>query len=297
METPTYPERGAEPSPGVAMRAAAARLARAGVESARLDAELLMAEAASLSREALIAGAASLDAAALARFERMVERRAAREPLAYIVGHREFFSLEFEVCPGVLVPRPETETLVECALEYLAGRPGATVLDLGTGSGAIAAALAKSAPGARIVATDISKVALEVAARNARRHGCAGDILLLEGDCFAPLAAAWDGTPFDLVVSNPPYIGAAEFAKLAPEVREFEPREALAGGGDGLEFYRGIAAGLSPWLRRGGAVMLEVGAGQAQAVESILRAAGLTPAGMARDLAGVDRVVKARGVP
>jgi len=293
------PEAIAEPRTGesaaaAALAAATWRLARAAIESARLDAELLMAAAARSSRAAVIIDAAEIDATVLERFERMVARREAREPLAYIVGHREFFSLEFEVCPGLLVPRPETETLVETALDFLNGRLSATILDIGTGSGAIAIAIAKNAPAVRIVALDISKVSLEVAARNTRRHRCADRITFLHGDCFAALDAARYGSPFDLIVSNPPYIAEAEFATLAPEVRDFEPRIALAGGRDGMGFYRRIAAGLSRWLGRDGEVMLEVGAGQVDAVEAMLRAAGCLAGVRVRDLLGVERVVRAR---
>jgi release factor glutamine methyltransferase len=293
------PEAIAEPRTGesaaaAALAAATGRLARAAIESARLDAELLMAAAAHSSRAAVIIGAAQIDATVLERFERMVARREAREPLAYIVGRREFFSLEFEVCPGVLVPRLETETLVETALDFLNGRLSATILDIGTGSGAIAIAIAKNAPAARIVALDIFKVSLEVAAGNARRHRCADRITFLYGDCFAALDIVQYGSPFDLIVSNPPYIAEAEFATLAPEVRDFEPRIALAGGRDGMDFYRRIAAGLSRWLRRDGEVILEVGAGQADAVEAMLRAAGFMASGRMRDLSGLERVVRAR---
>jgi release factor glutamine methyltransferase len=296
------PEAIAEPRTGqsaatAALSAATGRLARAAVESARLDAELLMAAAAHTSRAALIIGAAHIDATVLERFERMVARRAAREPLAYIVGHHEFFSLEFEVCPGVLVPRPETETLVETALGFLNGRLSATILDIGTGSGAIAITIAKNAPQARIVALDISQVSLEVADRNARRHRCADRITFLQGDCFTALDAARDRPPFDLIVSNPPYIAEAEFATLAPEVRDFEPRVALAGGCDGMDFYRKIAAGLSRWLRRGGEVILEVGVGQADAVEALMRAAGCLASVRVPDLSGVERVVRAQYAP
>jgi release factor glutamine methyltransferase len=278
-----------------AVARACARLARAGVESARLDAELLMAVAAGVSRARLIAGGVEIDQAGADRFEWMVARRQAREPLAYIVGHREFFSLDFAVGPGVLIPRPETETVVEAALELLRGRPAATVLDIGTGSGAIAIAIAKNAPKAQIVALDISNVALEVAADNARRHRCAGRVAFLRGDCFAALE---DGVPpldpFDLIVSNPPYIAETEFAAMTPEVCDFEPRVALAGGRDGLNFYRGIAAGLARWLAQDGEVILEVGAGQADAVEAMMRSAGCAVSARKRDLAGIDRVVRAR---
>ena len=282
------PEREA----AAAIAAASARLARAGVASARLDAELLMAAAARASRAAVVSGAMQIDAVDLGRFEQMVSRRAAREPLAYIVGQREFFSLEITVGPGVLVPRPETETVVEAALDFLRGRPAATVLDLGTGSGAIAIAIAKNAPTARIVALDISKVSLEIAADNARRHRCMDRITFVQGDCFAALDQS--RSPFDLIVSNPPYVAGAELATLEPEVRDFEPRIALEGGRDGLEFYRKIADGLALWLVCGGEVILEVGAGQADAVETMMHAAGCDTSVRMCDLAGVERVVRAR---
>jgi release factor glutamine methyltransferase len=295
-----------------AIVAASARLARAGVESARLDAELLMAAAAGISRATLVAGGVQIGAAAAERFERMIARRAAREPLAYIVGHREFFSLEFAVRPDVLIPRPETEAVVEATLDFLRERErrrdpsgvgtvserpyysSTTVLDIGTGSGAIAIAIAANAPGARIVALEISKVSREVAADNARRHRCADRITLLEGDCFAAFEGGAPLDPFDLMVSNPPYIAEAEFGALAPEVRDFEPRVALEGGRDGLSFYRKIVAALPRWLARDGEVILEVGAGQAEAVEAMMRAAGCAVGARRRDLAGVERVVRAR---
>jgi release factor glutamine methyltransferase len=298
-----------------AIAAASARLARAGIESARLDAELLTAEAAGVSRATLIAGGAEIDTAGAHRFERMLARREAREPLAYIVGHREFFSLKFAVRPGVLIPRPESETVVEAALDFLRERerrrdpsagaalgavrerpacPTTTVLDIGTGSGAIAIAIAVNAPGVRIVALDISKVSLEVAADNAQRHRCADRIAFVSGDCFAALEGSVP--PFDLIVSNPPYIAKTQFAVLAPEVRDFEPRVALEGGRDGIDFYRKIAAGLPRWLARDGEVILEVGAGQAEAVEVMMRAAGCAASAPKRDLGGIDRVVRARRV-
>jgi release factor glutamine methyltransferase len=278
-----------------AIAAASARLARAGVESARLDAESLIAAAAGVSRATLIAGGVEIDAALAERFERMLARREAREPLAYIVGYREFFSLEFVVREGVLIPRPETETVVEAALDFLREHPAARVLDIGTGSGAIAIAIAANAPAARIVALDISKVSLEVAGDNARRHRCADRIACLQGDCFAALEdQAPRFNPFDLIVSNPPYVAEPEFAALTPEVRDFEPRVALDGGSDGMDLYRRIAAGLPRWLAPGGEVILEVGAGQANTVEAMMHSAGCAASARRRDLAGIDRVVRAR---
>ena len=290
---------------------ASTHLACAGVENPRLDAELLMGAAAGISRAAVIAGYPSIDADVMARFERMVGRRSEREPLAYIVGHREFYSLEFVVRPGVLIPRPETETVVEAALGFLRERPAAKVLDIGTGSGAIAIAIAANAPVAQIVAIDISNVSLEVAGENARRHGCASRIAFVEADYTALDTRALPFASFDLIVSNPPYITTAELPALAPEVRDFEPRMALDGGVDGMEFYRKIAAGLSRWLAPQGEVILEVGAGQAEAVEAIIvqamriearsietgtRAARGAPRARLCDLAGIERVVRVRRV-
>ena len=254
-----------------------------------------MAAAAGGSRAAVVSGVVQIDAAVLGRFERMVLRREAREPLAYIVGQREFFSLELMVGPGVLIPRPESETVVEAALDFLRGRPAATVLDIGTGSGAIAIAIAKNAPATRIVALDISKVSLEVAADNARRHRCMDRITFVQGDCFAPLDKS--RSPFDLIVSNPPYVAEAELATLEPEVRDFEPRIAIEGGREGMDFYRKIADGLALWLVRDGEVILEVGARQASAVETMMRAAGCDTSVRMCDLAGVERVVRARRTP
>ena len=273
---------------------AAARLARAGVEGARLDAELMLAEAAGVDRARLYAGIGELDSAARARFAAMVALRARRMPLAYILGRREFYSLEIKVAPGVLIPRPETETLVALALDELAVRPDARVLDLGCGSGAIALALAANAPQVRIVAADIAAAALESAAQNAARLGLAAQIEFVRGDCFTPLDGAGELGRFDLIVANPPYIADAEIAALAPEVRDFEPRIALAAGADGLDFYRRIAAGMNAHLAPAGAVIVEVGAGQAAAAAAIFRAAGRAAITIARDLAGIERVILAR---
>ncbi len=273
---------------------AAAILARAGVETPRLDAELLIAAAAGVNRARLYAGGVALDALARARLAATVELRARRMPLAYILGRREFYSLEIAVAPGVLIPRPETETLVALAFDELAARPAARVLDLGCGSGAIAIALAANAPHARMVAADLSDDALEIAAHNAVRLGLAPRIEFVRTDCFTPLDGAGALGRFDLIVANPPYIADAEIAALAPEVRDFEPRIALAGGADGLDFYRRIASGCDAHLTPAAAVIVEVGAGQAAPVAEIFRIAGRAEITLARDLAGIDRVVRAR---
>jgi release factor glutamine methyltransferase len=274
---------------------AAERMRRSGVANPRLDAELLLAAAAEVSRETLLTGGFEPDVEVRERFERMVARRAGREPLAYILGKREFYSLEFSVVPGVLIPRPETESVVDAALDFLRSRPDARVLDIGTGSGAIAVAIARHAPGVRVAALDISKVSLEIAAQNARRHGVADRMTLFASDCYAGLGPAVP--PFDLIVSNPPYIAEADLLALEPEVRDFEPRTALTGGADGLSFYRRIASGLGRWLDPTGEVILEVGIGQADTVEALMRAAGYGICSRICDLAGIQRVLRARHTP
>ncbi|HUY26831.1 MAG TPA: peptide chain release factor N(5)-glutamine methyltransferase [Candidatus Binataceae bacterium] len=273
---------------------AAARLARTGVDSARLEAELILARAAGATRAEVISAPLEISAAAAERFEAMLSRRAAREPLAYILGCKEFYSLEFEVTPAVLIPRPETETLVSAALEFAARRPQARVLDIGTGSGAIAIAIAANAPPVSVVATDIDESALGVARRNLARHHLEGRVDLRRADIFELLDRGGALGLFDLIVSNPPYVESAAIDSLEPEVRDFEPRVALFAGADALACYRRIAGGARAHLNDSGAVMLEVGAEQAVAVSAILREAGLHVAGVINDLAGIARVVTAR---
>ena len=264
-------------------------LAAAGIDNARLDAEVLLAHACGTSRAALMAGAAIASTDTTERFRVMIERRASRATLAYIIGRKEFFSLDFEVTPSVLIPRPETETLVEAALRFLATRPEPRILDIGTGSGAIAIAIAANAPEVRIKATDISKEALEVARRNAIRHRCEDRIEFVAADLFP------DGhSHFDLIVSNPPYVAEADLDALQPEIRLHEPRHALVAGDDGLDFYRRIATDCRSRLNSDGAVMVEIGAGQASAVEALFQRAGFSNIDAVRDLAGIDRVIRAR---
>lgn len=272
------------------IRRAVVRLAHAGVENPRLDAELLVAEACGLARAGLLARRAPLTAVEWDRFGAMLARRERREPLAYVLGRKEFFSLDFEVTPAVLVPRPETETLVQTALEVLHGLDCLAVLDIGTGSGAIAVALAAHAPHlTRIVATDVSNEALSVARRNATAHRCTDRIRFVEADLFPPGIER-----FDLVVSNPPYIQDQVIDELAPEIARFEPRLALEGGEDGLDFYRRIADGAANRLAADGVVMVEVGAGQAAQVTEIFRRVGLQQVTHLNDLGGIERVIRAR---
>ena len=272
------------------------RLSAAGVDAPRLDAELILAFAGNVTRESLYTKSIAVDEDLQKRGKALVDLRASRMPLAYIIGRREFYSLEFKVSPEVLIPRPETETLVSAALEALTARPAANVIDLGTGSGAIALAIAVNEPHARMTATDISVQALEIAKQNARRLGVGARVDFRRADCWDILDDSGALARYDLIVANPPYIREDEIDSLAPEVRDFEPRIALAGGTDGLDFYRRIASGARDHLTAEGVAIVEVGAGQANDVATIFRTAGFRDIAIVNDLAGIPRVVKARRI-
>jgi release factor glutamine methyltransferase len=269
-----------------------ALLAAAGLAASELEARVLCEHAAGLDRASLLARAREpIDPAAAARYDRLLGRRSSRVPLAYVTGEREFWSLRLLVDRRVLVPRPETETLVEATLERLG--PAARVADVGTGSGAIVIALARELGSGRFLATDRSAAALTVARENAAAHGLAQRITFLEGDLLAPLAGCEDR--LDAIVSNPPYIPTAGLAVLQPEVRDHEPHVALDGGPDGLAVIARLVSGSPPLLRRGGWLLLEVGAGQAVAVRGLLERSGeYDGVATRRDLAGIERVVAAR---
>lgn len=272
-----------------ALEAAVDGLAAAGVEEARLDAELLLGRATGHDRARLAAEpGAEVPAAAARAFGEMVRRRLRREPVAYILGTKGFRRIELAVDPRVLIPRPETELLVELAVERGARR----VLDVGTGSGAIALAVADELPECEVVATDTSCGALEVARENATRLGLAERVRFVEGTLP-------DADGFDLILANLPYIPECDWPTLQPEVRDWEPREALLAGPDGLDAYRAlipgrgrdfsrIANGISTAPR---ALAVEIGVGQAGAVRELMRAAGFARTEVRRDLAGIDRVV------
>jgi release factor glutamine methyltransferase len=220
-----------------------------------------------------------------ARFEELVTRRAAREPLHYIVGHREFWGLDFEVTPAVLIPRPETELLVEATLARVAETADATVADLCTGCGCVAIAIAHERPDARVIATDISEAALAVARRNAERHGVADRVEILGGDLVAPFHAVCD-----VIVANPPYVLAGARAALQPEVRDHEPHVALFGGDDGLRLVDRLIREAPSRIRSGGWLIFEFGFGQDLEVEQMIAASPeLTFAGVERDVQGIAR--------
>jgi release factor glutamine methyltransferase len=309
------------------LRLAGDHLRSKGIESHRLDAELLMSEALGLTRVELYTNyERPLAKDEVDRFRDLLRRRAAREPLAYIVGTREFWSLELLVDRRVLIPRPETETLVEVAVDACTGRfdsqneptryeadpiseadgaevapqPNAAraskapstarVLDVGTGSGAIAVALAVELPGVRVVASDESAATLEVAPRNAERHGVAERIEFRCGDLFATVD---EGELFDVIVSNPPYCKDDEVAQMEPEVKDWEPRRALFGGPDGMRETNRIIDGAPRHLTADGWLILEVGT-QAGAVRDALTKTGWREIRSIRDLAGTERVLAAR---
>jgi release factor glutamine methyltransferase len=270
-----------------------ADLEKRGNPSARLDADLLVAHALGLKRIALYLDLERpLVDTELAQVRKLVERRRAREPIAYILGEREFYGRRFEVTPDVLIPRPDTETLVEQALSILrAGAPVGRVLDLCTGSGAIALSLAAELPELRVLATDVSDGALAVAARNAAQLGVAERVELRGGDLFAALPG---GERFAMITANPPYIAAHELPTLAADVRDYEPRLALDAGSDPLVFYRRIARAAPDQLAPGACLLVEVGYTQAAEVAALLRASGLVDVRSQKDLAGIERVVIAR---
>ncbi len=264
------------------------------LDSPRLDAELLVADALGVDRVRLYMDLdRPLVPPELAAIRARVARRRDREPVAYILGRREFYGRSFEVSPAVLVPRPDTEALVERALELLPQDAEGPVLDLCTGSGAVAVTLACERPSLEVDAVDVSGEALAVARANAERLGVADRVRFAEGDLFAPLPP---GRRYSLVVANPPYIADAVVPTLQPEVARHEPRVALAGGPDGLGVIRAIVAGAPDRLVAGGTLLFEMGADQAAAVRALFDAR-LGAVRTHLDLAGIERVMEARREP
>jgi release factor glutamine methyltransferase len=269
-----------------------------GVSEPRASAEVLLAHALGLSRlDLYLRHDQPLAPEELARFKALVLRRRQSEPVAYITGHREFWSLDFLVNPAVLIPRPETEILIQAVLDVLKTedrRPKTEDrgLDVGTGSGAVVIALARELPGMQWVAVDVSQAALALARENAWRHGMARQIHFLQADLFGGLKPA---PRFQVVVANLPYVPRREWEQLPPEIRAFEPRQALLGGEDGLDFIRLLARQAHRYLCPGGWLALEVGAGQAPAVMELLADAGAYhPPAALPDYQGILRVVRAQ---
>jgi release factor glutamine methyltransferase len=281
-----YP-RGA--SVGEVRRALTEKLRAAGIESPELDGRILVGHALGLDHTGLAAAEKQeLSAAVVSKIEVLAARRLAREPVSRIVGEKEFWGHSFIVTPAVLVPRPETETVVELALSLVDRAAVLRIVDLGTGSGAILLALLSELPHARGIGIDISADALDVARANAQRLG-----LAQHADFALRDFAAIDGT-FDLVVSNPPYIPSGDIAQLAPEVREHDPQAALDGGTDGLAAYRAIAVAARHLLAPAGHLVVEIGAGQEMAIGALFAHSGLAIKATRHDLSGIPRALAAK---
>ena len=279
---------------GEALERGYRRLVDSGIPRPSWEAGLLLAHAVERDAGWVLANREHpLRRESLALFLEAVERRARRVPLAYITGSKEFMSLPLRVDERVLIPRPETEVLVETALALWRRNPSPalTVADLGTGSGAIAVAIARWEPRCRVYATDISPAALEVAAENVSRLGVEGRVTLLAGDLLEPLRPLELEGHLDAILCNPPYVSEEEWERLGPEVREYEPPVALLAGRDPLHFYRRLAGEAGPWLKPGGFVGVEVGLGLAGPAADLFRRAGFERVGTVKDYAGIDRVV------
>lgn len=265
-------------------------LAEAGIENPRLDAEVLLAHLLRQERLYLLTHRTdTVSQETVDAFGALIQRRIQHEPIAYLVGHREFMSLDFTVSPGVLIPRPDTETLVELVLETYSKTENLSILDLCTGSGAIAVSLAHYLPKSRVTAIDISSICIETAQKNAVKNGVGNRVQVLEGDVLKPMPCLG---LFDCVVSNPPYIPTTVVASLDADVQNFEPHTALDGGGDGLVFYRHIIQHAPDVLRPGGLLVFEIGHDQKNAVLALMEESGqFSKTGTTCDLAGIARVV------
>lgn len=277
-----------------------------GIESPRLDSEVLLAHLLKLDRVGLYLNFdRPMGKEELSSYREMIKRRGAREPLQYITGHQEFWSLDFKVTPDVLIPRPDTEILVEQAIKAVRretldvrrkNKETLTILDLCTGSGCIAISLARELKEAVVYAVDASEKALKVAGENAEKLGVKDRVFFLHGDLYEALRSHLSPlTSFDLIASNPPYVKNVDIPNIQPDVRDYEPRMAVDGGPEGLDFHKRIIGGAPDYLTSGGWLMMEVGEGQAEAVaEMIADSKAFETASTVKDLAGIGRVVKAR---
>ncbi len=270
-----------------------AGLATAGIESNEQEAVWLIEFALGFSAVTqVIDHDRPLSSSEVARVQTLVARRTAREPLQYILGTQEFCGIKFAVTPAVLIPRPETELLVEEVLRRISLAQHATLVDVGTGSGCLAVAIARLRSQMRVIATDISHASLEVAQENARRHAVVDRITWLEGDMLNPLAEKKLDGRVDIIVANPPYIAEAEWIDLQPEIREFETRRALVAGPRGTECHERLVKDAHRYLSARGALVMEIGVGQGQAVCQLVETiGGYGPVRLIRDAAGIERVV------
>lgn len=265
------------------------RLKSAGIESSRLEADLIVSSVTGIDRVTLFSHPEiTISPDMVSKIESMLNKRMTGYPLAYLIGEWEFYGIRFEVREGILIPRDDTETLIECAVEILDGRE-CRIADLGCGSGCISVALAWTLPGLAVDAYDISDTAVEVTKRNVERQKLANRVSVYKKDMFAALNDTVDR--YDAVVSNPPYIETDAIAGLQPEISLYEPKEALDGGIDGLKYYPGIFSRAFRALKPGGFAAVEVGIGQAGSVCDIAAGCGFNNIRCVNDLAGIDRVV------
>jgi release factor glutamine methyltransferase len=280
-----------------AINNAANLLSTAGITNARLDAEVLLSHIIVKDRVWLITHRDDvLDEKLQRDFADMIQRRTRREPLQHIIGNQEFWGLVFKVSPDVLIPRPETEFIVEAALAIVQDRNTLVrIIDLCTGSGCIAVSLAKELTAARVIATDVSEKALAVARENTRRHGVSEHIRFLLGDLFEPLEELDIRGQMDIIVSNPPYVQAGDLSTLQPEVRDYEPEMALISGPEGTEMAKRIIQRAPEYLKKNGALIMEMGLGQAKALTRMVEATGAYGySELLKDLAGIERVLIVR---
>ena len=267
-----------------------------GLDSPRFNAELLLSDVLAMKRiELYTQFDKPVAKQQLDRLHDLVKRAGQSEPIAYLIGKTEFYSLELDITPACLIPRPETELLAERAIEFLRTRSGTQfVCDLCTGSGCIAVAIAKNFHDARLIATDISDAALSVAAKNIEKHQLKDRIKLLCGDLFEPIMPQLDVEKFDLIVCNPPYVSAVEFEALDKNVKDYEPKSALYAGDDGLDVYRRIIERVDAFLKSGAALLLEIGYSQGQAVKELLEQVGcFSEVAIEKDFNGNDRIATA----
>jgi len=270
------------------LSAARQRLTLAGCDTPRLDAELLLAHTLEQDRIWLYAHPQQLvEKEQTTQFETLLQRREQREPVAYLTGYREFYGLDFQVNPHVLIPRPETELLVETAIQLATGAAQLTIADIGTGSGCIAIALAKHIPHATLLAGDVSAEALQIAQHNAKQNNVSERITFLRGSLLTPLAE-----PVDMIVSNPPYVSKPELDAAMPEVKHYEPALALDGGKDGLDIIRELLLLAGAKLNPGGCLLVEIGAFQSAAVTALAeKTFSQARVEIKQDLAGLDRLL------
>jgi len=275
------------------LREASFALEAAGSPTSRLDAEVLLSHCLKLDRLRFYTHSEqALSSEATEDYAKKIDRRKKGEPISYIVGVKEFWSLPFQVDPSVLIPRPETEVLVEEALVIMSERrePGWRVLEIGTGSGAVAVALASERRNIHVTATDLSGEALAVAKGNAERNGVEGRVLFLQGDLFEPVTGQ-----YDMIVSNPPYISRHDFGLLPLGIKDYEPSRALLAGPEGIEFHRELIFKGASFLERGGWLLMEMGEGQGQNIRECFETQdGYEEVGIRSDYGGTERVIKAR---